>query len=133
MEDYRDRLVVIVAGYTEEMDRFIHSNPGLKSRFSRYFYFDHYKPEELIKIFDSFCKNAEFRVPDDARARALALFSSLYEKRDRTFGNGRAVRNIFERIVERQANRIAGISPLTDEILCTIAPDDIPEEKDLVG
>ncbi len=133
MEDYRDRLVVIVAGYTEEMDRFILSNPGLKSRFSRYFYFDHYKPEELIKIFDSFCKNAEFSVPDEARTRALALFGSLYEKRDRTFGNGRAVRNIFERIVERQANRIAGISPLTDEILCTIAADDIPEEKDLLG
>ncbi|MBP7737091.1 MAG: AAA family ATPase [Spirochaetes bacterium] len=133
MEDYRERLVVIVAGYTEEMDRFILSNPGLKSRFSRYFYFDHYKPEELIRIFDSFCKNAEFRVPDEARSRALALFATLYEKRDRTFGNGRAVRNIFERIVERQANRIAGISPLTDEILCTIAPEDIPEEKDLIG
>lgn len=133
MEDYRDRLVVIVAGYTEEMDRFILSNPGLKSRFSRYFYFDHYRPEELIKIFDSFCKNAEFRVPEEARARALSLFTSLYEKRDRTFGNGRAVRNIFERIVERQANRIAGISPLTDEILCTIAAEDIPEEKDLIG
>ncbi len=133
MEDYRDRLVVIVAGYTDEMDRFILSNPGLKSRFSRYFYFDHYKPEELLKIFDSFCKNSEFKVPGEARDRALALFSSLYEKRDRTFGNGRAVRNIFERIVERQANRIAGISPLTDEILCTIAPEDIPDEKDLVG
>jgi SpoVK/Ycf46/Vps4 family AAA+-type ATPase len=133
MEDYRDRLVVIVAGYTEEMDRFILSNPGLKSRFSRYFYFDHYRPEELILIFDSFCKNAEFRVPEEARARALSLFTSLYEKRDRTFGNGRAVRNIFERIVERQANRIAGISPLTDEILCTIAAEDIPEEKDLIG
>jgi hypothetical protein len=133
MEDYRDRLVVIVAGYTEEMDRFILSNPGLKSRFSRYFYFDHYKPEELLKIFDSFCKNAEFRVPGTARDRALSLFSSLYEKRDRTFGNGRAVRNIFERIVERQANRIAGISPLTDEILCTIAAEDVPEEKDLMG
>ncbi len=133
MEDYRDRLVVIVAGYTEEMDRFILSNPGLKSRFSRYFYFDHYKPEELTQIFDSFCKNAEFKVPGDARERAMTLFTSLYEKRDRTFGNGRAVRNIFERIVERQANRIAGISPLTDEILCTIAPEDIPGEKDLAG
>lgn len=133
MEDYRDRLVVIVAGYTEEMERFILSNPGLKSRFSRYFYFDHYRPEDLLAIFDSFCKNAEFRVPREARDRALSLFASLYEKRDRTFGNGRAVRNIFERIVERQANRIAGISPLTDEILCTIAPGDVPDEKDLVG
>jgi SpoVK/Ycf46/Vps4 family AAA+-type ATPase len=133
MEDYRDRLVVIVAGYTDEMDRFIMSNPGLKSRFSRYFYFDHYTPEELLKIFDSFCKNAEFTVRKEARDRAAALFASLYAKRDRTFGNGRMVRNVFERIVERQANRIAGISPLTDEILCTIAADDVPEEKELAG
>ena len=131
MEDYRDRLVVIVAGYTDEMNRFILSNPGLKSRFSRYFYFDHYKPEELLLIFDSFCKNAEFKVQKEARDCAAALFASLYEKRDRTFGNGRMVRNAFERIVERQANRIAGISPLTDEVLCTITAQDIPEEKDL--
>jgi Holliday junction resolvasome RuvABC ATP-dependent DNA helicase subunit len=133
MEDYRDRLVVIVAGYTDEMNRFILSNPGLQSRFSRYLYFDHYKPEELLQIFDTFCKNAEFIVGKEARDRAASLFSALYEKRDRTFGTGRMVRNTFERIVERQANRIAGLSPLTDEILCTITAQDIPEEKDLVG
>ena len=131
MEDNRDRLVVIVAGYTEEMDRFIQSNPGLKSRFNRYFYFDHYRPEELLRIFESFCSNVEFTLEAPARDRVLSLLGVLYEKRDRAFGNGRLARNIFERVVERQANRIAGISPLTDRILCTIAADDIPGAGDM--
>ena len=131
MEDYRERLVVIVAGYTDEMDRFIKSNPGLKSRFSRYFYFDHYAPEELLRIFDSFCANAKFTVRDDARNAMLALLTALHARRDRAFGNGRLVRNIFERVVERQANRLAAVTPLTDELLCTIEAVDIPGEKDL--
>jgi SpoVK/Ycf46/Vps4 family AAA+-type ATPase len=131
MEDYRDRLVVIVAGYTDEMDRFIRSNPGLKSRFSRYFYFDHYTPEELMRIFDSFCANAKFTVRDDARKELLALLTALHGKRDHAFGNGRLVRNIFERVVERQANRLAAVTPLTDELLCTIEGADIPEEKEM--
>jgi len=131
MEDYRDRLVVIVAGYTDEMDRFIKSNPGLRSRFSRYFYFDHYRPEELMRIFDSFCVNAKFTVRDDARKAMLALLTALYGRRDRAFGNGRLVRNIFERVVERQANRLAGVTPLTDELLCTIEAGDVPGEKDI--
>lgn len=133
MEDYRDRLVVIVAGYTEEMERFILSNPGLKSRFSRYFYFDHYSPDELMKIFDGFCANVSFKVDEAARAKMLALLSSLHARRDRTFGNGRMVRNIFERVVERQANRLAGIAPLSDELLCQITEADIPDERDLIG
>ncbi len=133
MEDYRDRLVVIVAGYTDEMDRFIKSNPGLRSRFSRYFYFDHFKPEELMRIFDSFCANAKFTVREDARKAMLALLTAQYERRDRAFGNGRLVRNLFERVVERQANRLAAITPLTDELLCTIEAGDVPCEKELMA
>ncbi|HQL82255.1 MAG TPA: AAA family ATPase, partial [Spirochaetota bacterium] len=117
--------------YTDEMDRFIKSNPGLRSRFSRYFYFDHYRPEELMRIFDSFCVNAKFTVRDDARKAMLALLTALYGRRDRAFGNGRLVRNIFERVVERQANRLAGVTPLTDELLCTIEAGDVPGEKDI--
>lgn len=131
MEDYRDRLVVIVAGYPDEMKRFINSNPGLKSRFNRYFNFDHYKPGELMKIFDVFAKNVSFKVEEPARARLLSLLEELYEARDKTFGNGRLVRNLFEKMVEKQANRIASVSPLTDEVLCTITGDDIPEKGDM--
>ncbi|HUX11674.1 MAG TPA: AAA family ATPase [Spirochaetia bacterium] len=130
MEDFRDRLVVIVAGYPDEMSDFIDSNPGLKSRFSRYFYFDHYAPEELIQIFSVFIRNASFTVTPQARRELLNIFTYYYERRDKAFGNGRFVRNLFEMIVEKQANRISGISPLTDEILCSITKADIPTAKD---
>ena len=133
MEDHRERLVVIVAGYTDEMQRFIDSNPGLRSRFSRYFYFDHYSPDELLAIFDIQCKNAAFTVDDGARGRMKALLEHFHSKRDRAFGNGRLVRNLFEKIVERQANRIAAITPLTDEVLCSITAADIPEREDIVS
>lgn len=132
MEDYRDRLVIIVAGYPDEMKEFIESNPGLKSRFSRYFYFKDYTPDELLKIFNVFCKNAVFKITKKAKAKLLELFKSLYLKKDRTFGNGRLVRNIFERIIENQANRLVKVSPLTDEVLSTIEESDIPKEIDLI-
>ncbi len=133
MEDNRERLAVIVAGYTDEMERFIESNPGLKSRFSRYFYFDHYSPEELRNIFDIFCKNVEFALDGPAEERLMALFTALHTRRDRTFGNGRLARNLFEKVVERQANRIAAVPQITDEILRTVEAEDIPSEQDLSG
>lgn len=128
MEDYRDRLVVIVAGYTDEMTRFIESNPGLKSRFNRYFYFNHYKPDELLAIFESMCNKGHFKLTDATRQKLLKLFDQLYEKRDRTFGNARMARNLFEKSIERQANRLAVMSSLTDEMLTTLFPEDIPAE-----
>jgi SpoVK/Ycf46/Vps4 family AAA+-type ATPase len=131
MEDYRDRLVVIVAGYPDEMKAFIESNPGLQSRFSRYFYFDHYKPEDLLQIFDIFTRNTSYELTNHARSDLLKLLRALHRKRDRSFGNGRVVRNLFETIVERQANRISRISPLTDRDLCLITKADIPSERDI--
>lgn len=130
MEDYRDRLVVIVAGYPDEMNHFIESNPGLKSRFSRYFYFDHYSPEELLKIFDIFARNASFTLTGYARKELLRLITQFWRDRDKSFGNGRFIRNLFEMLVERQANRIATITPLTDEVLCSISKQDIPSKAD---
>lgn len=126
MEDYRDRLAVIVAGYPDEMKRFITSNPGLKSRFNRFFYFDHYEPKELLKIFNIFMKGASFTLTGPARGEILRLLTEFHERRDRTFGNGRFARNLFERMVERQANRIASITPLTDAVLCSLTKADIP-------
>lgn len=130
MEDYRDRLVVIVAGYPDEMNHFIESNPGLKSRFSRYFYFDHYSPEELLKIFDIFAENASFTLTSYARKELLRLITQFWKNRDKSFGNGRFIRNLFEMLVERQANRIATITPLTDEVLCSISKQDVPSKED---
>jgi len=126
MEDHRDRLVVIVAGYPDEMKSFIESNPGLKSRFSRYFLFKDYTPEELVKIFTLFCANAALKLTAPAQEKLLGLFRKSYECRDKSFGNGRFARNIFEKVVEQQANRLVEIAPLTDKILSTVTKDDIP-------
>lgn len=127
MEDHRQRLVVIAAGYTDEMVRFVDSNPGLKSRFNRYFYFKDYTPDELVAIFNKMCGDSHFHPTAAANQTLKALLSQLYEQRDRTFGNARLVRNLFEKTIERQANRLAVINTLTDEILTTILPEDIPE------
>jgi AAA+ superfamily predicted ATPase len=128
MEDYRDRLVVIVAGYTDEMTIFVESNPGLKSRFNRYFYFTDYAPEELLKIFEKFCEKSHFKLTDATRERLLKLFEELYINRDRTFGNARIVRNLFEKSIELQANRLAVLSSFTDDVLTTLLPEDIPTQ-----
>lgn len=128
MEDYRDRLVIIVAGYTDEMITFVESNPGLESRFNRYFYFNHYQPEELLAIFEKMCDKNHFKLASDAREKLRLVFEDLYVKREKTFGNARLVRNLFERIIERQANRLAVLASLSDETLTTILAEDIPAE-----
>lgn len=127
MEDYRDRLVVIVAGYTDEMATFVESNPGLKSRFNRYFYFDHYTPEELTAIYERMAGQSHFKLTSEAREKLFSMFEELYMNRDKTFGNARMARNLFEKSIERQANRLAVMSSFTDEVLTTLLPEDIPD------
>ena len=128
MEDYRDRLVVIVAGYTDEMGAFIESNPGLKSRFNRYFYFNDYEPSELVAIFESMARKSHFNLTPEAQNKLRQLLETLYANRDKNFGNARLVRNLFEKSIERQANRLAVLSDFTDELLTTLIPADIPTE-----
>lgn len=132
-EDYRDRLVVIVAGYTEEMNRFLEANPGVQSRFNRYFDFADYSPSDLVEIFKRFCKGGSFVLGQGTEAKLDEILEVLYSKRNRTFGNARLARNLFEKAVERQADRIAGIVPLTDELLTTIEAVDIPTVEGLAG
>ncbi|MUG94546.1 AAA family ATPase [Scytonema sp. UIC 10036] len=126
MEDYRDRLVVIVAGYNDEMSRFMDANPGLKSRFNKYFYFDDYKPNELLTIFEKICDRNHFLLSEKSKDTLLNKFTYLYRSRDSKFGNGRLVRNIFEKTVERQANRLVKLSGISKEMMMTIVPEDIP-------
>lgn len=126
MEDYRNRLVVIVAGYSEEMSRFIDANPGLKSRFNKYFYFDDYTPNELLTIFEKISQQNHFKLTDKSKKVLLNKLTDLYENRDNKFGNGRLVRNIFDKTIEMQANRLVKISETNKEILMTIMPEDIP-------
>lgn len=126
MEDYRDRLVVIVAGYSEEMSRFIDANPGLKSRFNKYFYFDDYKPNELLTIFEKICSQNNLMLSGKSKEVFLNKFSDLYVSRDKNFGNGRLVRNIFEKTIEKQANRLVKLSGISQEMMMTIMPEDVP-------
>lgn len=125
MEDDRQRLVVILAGYGAPIDRLLRSNPGLSSRFSRRLEFPDYSPRELAQIFESMCKKNHYRLPPATRARLLLGFHHLWEQRDEHFGNGRLVRNTFEQAIRRLANRLASIAELNRQLLTTIEPDDI--------
>ena len=125
MEDHRDDLVVIVAGYPDLMERFINSNPGLKSRFNKYIHFEDYTPEELLEIFDSMCKKAGLTATRTARNWVLHVFTEEYENRDETFANGREVRNFFEKAVVNQANRLANEAYLNDEDVSTLTAEDV--------
>lgn len=127
MEDYRDRLVVVVAGYPEEMDRFLDSNPGLASRFGRRFAFDDFSPAELETIFQRFTGDAGMNLTDAALGKLRVFLGAAYSCRDTTFGNGRFVRNCFEKALERQADRLAAFADLSPELLATIEETDIPD------
>lgn len=122
MEDHRDDLVVIVAGYTELMDRFIHSNPGLESRFNRFLLFEDYTPEEMFEIFKMRCGKGYVLAPE---AEPLVRDYIAEESADPSFGNARGVRNLFEHILVAQNNRLANLETVTREDLMTITPDDV--------
>ncbi|KMQ70980.1 hypothetical protein ACM44_09205 [Chryseobacterium koreense CCUG 49689] len=125
MEDDRDKLVLVLAGYTNEMTNFIDTNPGFKSRFNRYINFPDYTPSELFEIFESNCVKLDYQLTEEAETKLKLVFENAYSTRDRSFGNGRFVRNVFEKTLEQQANRIAKESNLTKEILTTITENDI--------
>jgi AAA+ superfamily predicted ATPase len=127
MEDLRGNLVVVVAGYPDEMEIFIQSNPGLQSRFNRYFNFDHYNVDALLKIFKLYATKADFLLTEDAEGKIAEIIERVHEKRHRGFGNARTMRNLFERIIEQQANRVVSITPITKEILETLTEEDVPE------
>lgn len=107
MEDDRDRLVVIVAGYTNEIKAFIDSNPGLSSRFNRYINFPDYSKTELMEIFKRLATKYHYSLSNDAEEALSELLEDTLSKGDEHFGNGRFVRNLFEKVIERQANRLA--------------------------
>jgi hypothetical protein len=128
MEDNRDRLVVILAGYPAEMQSLLESNPGLTSRFSRQLDFPDYTPLELACIFATMCDRGHYRLDAQCRAKIMLGLAWLFAHRDEHFGNGRTVRNLFEHAIRRQANRIAGISKLSVDELSTLLADDVEFE-----
>ncbi|HBE10627.1 MAG TPA: stage V sporulation protein K, partial [Lachnospiraceae bacterium] len=106
MEDHRDELIVIVAGYTDRMDEFLNSNPGLRSRFSKYIAFDDYSNEELLQIFKSYCTEQDYHMDQSLEIILVKKFEELRRSEGDNFGNARTVRNYFEKVISNQANRI---------------------------
>ena len=125
VEDHRDDVVVIAAGYPDEMEEFIDSNPGLRSRFPKTIHFPDYTDDELVQIFESLCTKSRYQC-DDGRARQAEGVLRRPGPRDRGFGNGRLARNLFEDAVARQASRLVKLENPTDEQLLTLTVDDIP-------
>ena len=132
MEDHRKDLIVIVAGYTNLMEKFIHSNPGLESRFNKYFFFEDYDGAQLMEIFRSTCKKNGYTLSKEAEEWAVEDFKDLYENRDENFGNARDVRNLFEKAVSRQSDRVAQMEAPTKEQLMELRLEDLkePEEQE---
>lgn len=132
MEDRRERLVVIAAGYKNEMERFLTTNPGLRSRFNKVVAFSDYGAAQLFEIFAKFCADAKFELTPEAAKQAKEILSRHYERRGETFGNGRDVRNFFERTISGQAARLAGYShDLSRQELMTLEIEDIPDQSDM--
>lgn len=127
MEDNRDKFVVVVAGYPEPMDKFLDSNPGLKSRFSKNILFEDYTEEDLYRIFQAFCKPYGMQMDQEAEERLKKYLNWLVNHKTENFANAREMRNLFEGSLSNQANRLADCTELTDEELNGIRFEDFPD------
>jgi len=131
MEDKRDKLVVIAAGYRAEMQRFIDSNPGLESRFKTFIDFPDYGPFDLFRIFENLCAANKLELAGAAYEKITTAIGAMYRRRGKGFGNGRAVRNLFETCVSHQASRLAKAGRLDKEALGLLIADDIPGSDEI--
>ncbi|MGX1882895.1 right-handed parallel beta-helix repeat-containing protein [Streptomyces sp. NPDC055287] len=125
MEDHREAVVVIVAGYTAEMERFLNVNPGVASRFSRTITFSDYAPEELLRIVEQQAEDHEYRLGTGTAEALLKYFTAL--PKGPAFGNGRTARQTFESMVERHAGRVAQLTEMNTDDLTLLYPEDLPE------
>lgn len=128
MEDHRDDIVVIAAGYEEQMGRFLQSNPGLKSRFNKYFRFEDYSADELFQIFLSICNESGYTLHKDAVTCLSNGIEELLRLKTADFGNGRTIRNLFEKTIANQANRIALMESIENSELSVLVKEDIRME-----
>lgn len=124
LEDYREDLVVIVAGYTEPMNKFFESNPGLKSRFNTFIEFDDYSPDELDKILISMCRNNDYTLAEEAKEKIHLYFEQQTAARDEDFANGRLVRNLYDDLVMNHARRVVNVANPGNAELSMIKAED---------
>lgn len=126
MEDDRNRIVVILAGYSTEMKEFIDSNPGLQSRFNRYIHFPDYTANELSQIFILKAKKNQYTLDEEALNMLGEMMSSAIDHKDKNFGNARFVRNLFEKSIQNQATRLSSQSNITEDVLSLLKAEDLP-------
>ena len=126
MEDHRDQLIVIAAGYPAPMKTFLKTNPGLESRFTRFINFEDYSVLELCHIFEKSCKASEYSLTATACAKAFLLFTAAHLQRDERFGNARFVRNVYEQTISLQSDRLTRAEVINKTTLATIVSEDIP-------
>ena len=129
MEDYRDEIVVIVAGYPDLMNEFLDSNPGLRSRFATTLVFPDYTADEMTDIFEVFCREYEIRLTEKIREKVRSYFSGQVKSKSTNFGNARLVRNYFEQTLANQANRIVSMGEYKKINLTRILLKDLPAPK----
>lgn len=131
VEDYRHRLVVIMAGYDKEMEHMMDSNPGLKSRFKTKVHFPDYSESELCEIFVGLCGQYHYTLTQEAHQKAETLFAAMHQSRGKNFGNGRSVRNCFDKTIMNQAIRLDREGWLKKRKIELISEKDIPEIADI--
>lgn len=128
MEDNRDDLIIIVAGYTDRMEGFLNSNPGLRSRFNKYIEFKDYTGEELMEIFYSLCKKSGLEITQGGSKLMAAILQKVHDAKQENFANGRTVRNIYEKVLTAQANRLSASNQnISNEALLTITTEDVKQ------
>ena len=125
LEDYRDDLVVIVAGYDDLMKKFFESNPGLKSRFNYFIEFEDYTVNQMFEIFLSYCKNEDYILQESAAEKLKKYLDKQSEDSENKNSNGRFVRNVFDRVIMNQARRLATLASVTKDNYITILEEDI--------
>jgi SpoVK/Ycf46/Vps4 family AAA+-type ATPase len=125
MEDNRGDFIVIVAGYPKPIEKFLKSNPGLESRFNTFIHFEDYSSVELFAIFKSLCEKYHYSLSKEVKNHLLTFFSDMYKNKTDNFANAREVRNIFENMVKKQANRLSLDNDITDDELLEIKLEDL--------
>lgn len=133
MEDERDNMIIVMAGYKHEMDDLIRMNPGLQSRIRHHLHFEDYKIDELVGIFDKFCTDDHYKTDDDAEEALRKLMVQAVKLNPERMGNGRFVRNVFEKTLEKMASRVIRLGLDSLEDLQTIRFSDIPKIEDMTG
>jgi stage V sporulation protein K len=127
MEDHRDTLIVIVAGYSGLMRSFLESNPGLRSRFTKFMHFPDYRPDDLWRIFKHLVESNGYQLDFGAEKAARSRISEIYEHKSENFGNAREMRTLFEAVLQEQANRLAAEDSILSDQLQLLKSEDIPQ------